>query len=60
MITNLEEHKSNLLSQIEKVKREIEVLKWPENKELTLLCCTGGARDLGHIGHNRLQESSEN
>ena len=54
MITNLEERKSNLLSQIERLKREIEVLKWPENKELALLRCTGGARDLGL---NRLQES---
>ena len=57
MITNLEERKSNLLSQIGKLKREIEVLKWQEYKELTLLRCTGGARDLGH---NRLQESSGN
>ena len=57
MITNLEERKSNLISQIEKLKRETEILKWPENKELTLLYCTGGARDLGH---NRLQESSGN
>jgi hypothetical protein len=57
MITHLEERKSNLLSQVEKLKREIEVLKWPESKELTLLCCTGGARDLDH---NRLQESSGN
>ena len=44
MITNLEERKSNLLSQIGKLKREIEVLKWPEYKELTLLRCTGGVK----------------
>ena len=57
MITNLEERKDKLLSQIEKLKREIEVLKWSEYKKLTLLRYTGGARDLGL---NRLQESSGN
>ena len=55
MITNLEKRKSNLLSQIGKLKREVEILKWPEYKELALLRCTGDARDLGL---NRLQEES--
>ncbi len=55
MITNLEERKSNLLSQIGKLKREIEILKWSEYKELALLRCTSDARDLGL---NRLQEES--
>lgn len=54
MITTLEAHKTNLLSQIERLKREIEILKWPEHKKMALLRCTGGARDLGL---NRLQES---
>jgi len=54
MITNLEERKSNLLSQIWKLKREIEISKWSEYKELALVHCTGDTRDLGH---NRLQES---
>ena len=54
MITTLEEHKTNLLSQIERLKREIEISKWPEYKELALVHCTGDTRDLGH---NRLQES---
>jgi hypothetical protein len=55
MITNLEERKGNLLSQIERLKREIEISKWSEYKELALLRCTGDARDLGL---NRLQEES--
>ena len=54
MITTLEAHKTNLLSQIERLKREIEILKWPEHKKMALLRCTGDARDLGL---NRLQES---
>ena len=29
MITNLEDCRTNLISQLEKLKREIEVLKWP-------------------------------
>ena len=57
MITNLEERKSNLLSQIWKLKREIEVLKWSEDRELSLLRYTGDARGLGL---NRLRESSKN
>ncbi len=55
MITTLEAHKTNLLSQIERLKREIEILKWPEYKELALLRYTGDARDLGL---NRLREES--
>ena len=51
---HLEDRKTNLISRLEKLKREIKVLNWPNNKELTLLCYTGGARDLGH---NRLQKS---
>ena len=57
MITNLEEHKSNLLSQIEKLKREIKVLKWPEYKERALCYGTGSVK---YLGLDRLQESSEN
>ena len=34
MITTSEERKTNLLSQVEKLKREIDVLRRPEHKEL--------------------------
>ena len=57
MITNLEKRKSNLLSQIGRLKREIEISKWSEDRELSLLRCTGDARDLGL---NRLRKSSKN
>ena len=36
MMVTLEARKTNLLGQIEKLKREIEVLKWLEDKELAL------------------------
>lgn len=57
MINTLEERKTNLLSQIEKLKKEIDILKWPEYKELALSCCTGSVR---YLDLDRLQESSEN
>ena len=57
MITTLEERKTNLLSQIEKLKREIDILKWPEYKELALCRGTGSG---GYLGLDRLQESSGN
>ena len=57
MITTLEERKTNLLSQIEKLKREIDILKWPEYKELALCCCMGSDR---YLDLDRLQESSKN
>jgi len=57
MINTLEERKTNLLSQIEKLKGEIDILNWPEYKELALLRCTGS---VGYLGLDRLQESSEN
>ena len=40
MMLILEAHKTNLMSQIEKLKREVEILKWPEYKELALHRCT--------------------
>lgn len=46
MITNLEERKSNLLNQIGKLKREVDILKWPEYKELALLHCAGSIKFL--------------
>lgn len=57
MIDTLEERKTNLLSQIEKLKGEIDILNWPEYKELALLRCTGSVR---YLDLDRLQESSEN
>jgi len=46
MITTLEERKINLLSQIERLKREIDRLKWLEYKELALCNRTGSVRCL--------------
>ena len=57
MINTLEERKTNLLSQIEKLKGEIDFLNWPEYKELALLRCTGSVR---YLGLDRLQESLGN
>jgi len=57
MITNLEERKTNLLSQIGKLKREIDILKWPEYKELALCYRTGSVR---YLSLYRLQENSRN
>ena len=44
MMETLEERKTNLLSQIEKLKREVEILKWPEYKELAVHCCTDSVK----------------
>ena len=57
MITTLEERKINLLSQIEKLKREIDGLKWLEYKESASCRRTSSVR---YLGLDRLQESSKN
>lgn len=57
MITNLEERKTNLLSQIRKLKREIDTLRWPEYKELALHRCTGNIR---YLSLDSLRENSRN
>jgi len=57
MITTLEERKTSLLSQIEKLKREIDSLELPEYNELALLRCTGSA---GYLDLDGLQDSLEN
>lgn len=57
MITTLQERKSNLLSQIEKLKREIDGLRWLENMELALCNRKGSVR---YLVPDRLWENSEN
>jgi type II secretory pathway component PulL len=57
MIATLEERKINLLSQIEKLRREIDGLKWLEYRELALCNCTGSVR---YLVLDRLQENSRN
>jgi hypothetical protein len=57
MITTLEERKIKLLSQIEKLKKELDILKWLEYKELALCRNTGSFR---YLDLDRLQESSKN
>ena len=57
MITTLEERKINLLSQIEKLKREIDSLKWLAYKELAFCNRVGSVR---YLVLDRLQENSRN
>ena len=47
MMETLEARKANLISQIEKLKREVEILKWPEYKELALHRCTDSVKYSG-------------
>ncbi|MFC1893292.1 hypothetical protein ACFLYR_04555 [Chloroflexota bacterium] len=44
MTGTLEARKTNLLSQIEKLKREVDTLSWPEYKEPALRRCTGSVK----------------
>ena len=57
MITSLEERKITLLSQIDKLKREIDGLEWLEYKEIALCNYTGSVR---YIVPKRLWENSVN
>jgi hypothetical protein len=57
MTVNLEARKTTLLSQIEKLKRGADILKWPEYKELTLRCLTGSVK---YISLEILQEHVRN
>jgi hypothetical protein len=57
MITNLAERKSNLLSQIEKLKREIDGLKWLEYERLDVYHYAAGIR---YPGPDLLWENSGN
>ena len=44
MIVTLEARKTNLISQIEKLKREVEILKWPEYKGPSVRCYTDSVK----------------
>ncbi len=57
MMVALEARKTNLLSQIEKLKREVAILNWPEYKELALHRCTGSVKCLSL---DRMHESMRN
>ena len=57
MITTLEERKITLLSQIDKLKGEIDRLKWLEYKEIALCSHTGS---VGYIVPDRLSENLVN
>ena len=57
MITTLEERKINLLSQIEKLKREIDGLRRLEYRELALCNLTGSIR---YLVPDRLWDNSRN
>ena len=57
MMVNLEARKTNLLSQIEKLKREVDILELPEYKELALRCCTGSVK---YISVDIMQEQLRN
>lgn len=56
-MTNLEERKIALLSQIDRLKREIDGLKWLEYREIALCSCTGSVR---YIVPDRLWENLVN
>ena len=57
MIPTLEERKTNLLSQIEKLNREIDIMKLPEQKDLASCRGTGSVR---YPSLDRLRENSGN
>jgi hypothetical protein len=57
MITNLAERKSNLLSLIKKLNREIDGLKWLEYEKLDLYHYTAGIR---YPGSDKLRENLVN
>lgn len=57
MTTNLAERKSNLLSQIKKLKREIGGLKWLEYERLALYHYAAGIR---YPGSDTLRENLVN
>jgi hypothetical protein len=56
-MTTLEERKIKLLSQIDRLKREIDRLKWLEYREIALCSCTGS---VGYIIPKSLWENSVN
>ena len=57
MMVTLEERKTNLLSQIEKLKREVEILNWPEYKKLALHRCMGSVK---YLSLDRMHENMRN
>jgi hypothetical protein len=57
VITNLEERKITLLSQIDRLKREIDGLKWLEYRDIALCSCIGSVR---YIVPDRLWENLVN
>ena len=59
MITTLEERKTNLLNQIEKLNREIDIIniKLPEQEDLVSCRGTGSVR---YPGLDKLRENSGN
>jgi hypothetical protein len=56
-MTTLEERKIKLLSQIDRLKGEIDRLKWLEYREIALCSCTGSVR---YIIPKRLREDLVN
>ncbi len=57
MITTLEERKTNLLNQIEKLNREFDIIKFREQKDMASCNRTGSVR---YPGLDRLRENSGN
>jgi type II secretory pathway component PulL len=57
MITPLEKRKLNLLDQIEKLRREIDGLKWLEYREIALYHCIFSVR---YLFTDTLQENLRN
>ena len=57
MTVTLEARKTNLLSQIDKLKREVDILESTEYKELALRRCMGTVK---YISIDKLQERLRN
>jgi hypothetical protein len=56
-MTTLEQRKIALLIQIDRLKREIDRLKWLEYREIALYNCTGS---VVYVVTDRLWEKSDN
>ena len=57
MKTSLKERKITVLGHIDRLKREIDVLKWLEYREIALCNCTGSVK---YVIPDTLHENSRN
>jgi hypothetical protein len=57
MMLTLEARKTNLLNQIEELKRKVEKLNWPDYKEMALHHCIGSTK---YLSLDRMHENMSN